>query len=254
MPKLYSVDALVIKARDYGEADKILSLYTREQGKIQAISKGVRKPASRLRGGVQLFSHSRLLLYRGRTLDTVTQAETREAFAGLRDDLARLAYASYLVELLDHAVPEREPNERLFVLTLVCLGLLLGEDPELVMRLYEIRLLALLGYRPFLAGCIVCRQPLGLGDYYLQPGQGGLVCRKCRGEGPGKGRVSPGTVQVFSRLLAADPRQIFRLKVPAAMREEMDAALGYYLEYYLERTIKAKKVLDSILKKPRKES
>jgi DNA repair protein RecO (recombination protein O) len=66
MGKLYRVDALIIRARDFGEADKILTLYTKECGKIQAIAKGVRKPTSRLRGGVQMFAHSRLLLYRGR--------------------------------------------------------------------------------------------------------------------------------------------------------------------------------------------
>ena len=115
MGKLYRVDALIIRARDFGEADKILTLYTKECGKIQAIAKGVRKPTSRLRGGVQMFAHSRLLLYRGRSLDIVSQSESVESYGSLQEDLVRLVYASYLVELLDIAVPEREPNEISFL-------------------------------------------------------------------------------------------------------------------------------------------
>jgi DNA repair protein RecO (recombination protein O) len=136
MSKIYSVEALVLRARDYGEADKILTLYTKEQGKVSAIAKGARKPKSRLRGGVQLFSHSRIVLYRGPSLDTVTLAETVQAFAPLREDLTFLSYASYLVELLDCAVPEREPHEGIFHLAINCLELFPEKDPELVARLF----------------------------------------------------------------------------------------------------------------------
>lgn len=247
MSKLYAVDALIIKSRDFGEADKILTLYTREQGKIQAIAKGVRKSVSRLRGGVQMFAHSRLLLYRGRSLDTVSQSENIEAFGGLQDDLTRLVYASYLVELLEIAVPDREPNEKIFLLTLVSLGLLLGDDPELVCRMFEIRLLYLLGYHPYLTECMMCRKPLGAGTFYLSPEAGGIMCRDCAGEIRGKSGISAGTILTMQKLLTADPRQLFRLKIAQGMREELEAALGNYLEYHLDRGVKAKTVLKSLM-------
>ncbi|HHT63397.1 MAG TPA: DNA repair protein RecO [Clostridia bacterium] len=247
MGKLYRVDALIIRARDFGEADKILTLYTKEYGKIQAIAKGVRKPTSRLRGGVQMFAHSRLLLYRGRSLDIVSQSESVESYGSLQEDLVRLVYASYLVELLDIAVPEREPNENLFLTTLLSLRLLLGDDPELVCRMFEIRLLYLLGYRPYLSGCMICRQVLGTGTFFLDSKAGGIVCAKCSG-GRVENRISSGTIFVMQKLLSMDPRQIFRLKVSPEQRIELEKALENYLEYHLDRVVKAKKVLKGLIK------
>lgn len=248
MIKLYNVEALIIRSRDYGEADKILTLYTKEYGKIQAIAKGVRKPVSRLRGGVQMFAHSRLLLYRGKTLDTVSQSENIEAFGGLQNDLNKLVYASYLMELLESAVPDREPNERLFLTTLLSLGLLLGDDPELVCRMYEIRLLYLLGYCPYLSNCMNCHQELGTGTFFLCPETGGIVCQSCAKDTVKKVRASSGTILTLEKLLTIDPRQLFRLKISKVMREELEIALGIYLEYHLERAVKAKKVLKSLIK------
>ncbi|MEL7564939.1 MAG: DNA repair protein RecO [Dehalobacterium sp.] len=248
MSKLYSVDAIIIRTRDYGEADKILTLYTKEYGKIQAIAKGVRKPVSRLRGGVQMFAHAKLLLYRGKTLDTVSQGENIEAFGGLQDDLVKLAYASYLVELLEIAVPDREPNEKLFFTTLISLGLLLGDDPELVCRMYEVRLLYLLGYYPYLKECMNCRRSLGTGVFFLSPERGGIVCPSCSGNRGKEGEVSSGTILTMQKLLTVDIRQLFRLKISKGMREELETALENYLEYYLDKAVKAKKVLKSLIK------
>lgn len=248
MSKLYSVEALIIRGRDYGEADRILTLYTKEHGKIQAIAKGVRKSLSRLRGGVQMFAHSKLLLYQGKSLDTISQSENIEAFGGIQEDLVKLAYASYLVELLEIAVPEREPNEKLFFTTLFSLGLMLGDDPEIVCRMYEVRLLYLMGYYPYLKECISCRRSLGAGVFYLSPEKGGIVCQNCSDSGKREESLSSGTILTMQKLLTVDIRQLFRLKISPIMREELDAALENYLEYHLDRTIKAKKVLKSLIR------
>ncbi|MBI3915321.1 MAG: DNA repair protein RecO, partial [Chloroflexi bacterium] len=99
--RLYRVQAIILKRTDMGEADRLLTLYTRDHGKLRAMAKGARKPASRKSGHVELFMHSELLLARGRNLDIVTQAETRHAFLPLQSDLHRLGYAYYFAELLD---------------------------------------------------------------------------------------------------------------------------------------------------------
>jgi len=248
MTRLYSVEALVIRTRDFGEADKILTLYTREQGKVQAIAKGVRKPSSRLRGGVQLFSYSRMLLYRGKTMDTVTQAETVEAFAGLRDDLSRLIYGVYLAELIENMALEREPNEPFFILALSSLGLLLGDDPELIARFFEIRLLHLLGYGPNFSECLIChRIPAGI-PLKVVPDMGGVTCRNCTGHSVGSTWISAGTALTLNRLLYTDPQKVFQLKISPVMRREMEKALEINLEYHLEKSLRAKKIVRNMLK------
>ena len=110
---IYKAESIVLRSRVYGEADRILVLYTREAGKVSAIAKGVRKTTSRLRGAVQLFNHTYLVLYTGKTLDTVSQGRQGAVFlpgAGLRTFTA----ASYCAEL-DRLTPDREPQPRVFI-------------------------------------------------------------------------------------------------------------------------------------------
>ena len=112
--RLYRVQAIVLKRTDYGEADRLLTLFTPDLGKMRAIAKGVRKPSSRKSGHVELFTHSALLLAKGRHLDIVTQADTIDAFMPLRENLERVGYAYYLAELVDRFSEEGTENRALF--------------------------------------------------------------------------------------------------------------------------------------------
>src|SRR5215468_2707066 len=97
----YTTTGLVLHRLNLGETDKILTLYTREHGKLSAVAKGARRAGSRLSGATELFTDSKFLLATGKTLDIVTQCEIRESFPALRNDLERLARATYFCELLD---------------------------------------------------------------------------------------------------------------------------------------------------------
>ncbi len=101
---VYHADAIVIRSQEYGESDRILTVFSREYGRIQVIAKGVRKPKSRQRGGTQLFTYADFLLYRGRSLDTVSQVSPKESFAHLWNDLERTMAATGIAELLDVSV------------------------------------------------------------------------------------------------------------------------------------------------------
>src|SRR5581483_4451126 len=105
---VYKATGLVLHRLNLGETDKILTLYTREHGKLSAVVKGARRPTSRLSGATELFTLSRLLLATGKSLDIVTQCEIRETFPRLRADLDLLARATYFCELLDRLTLERD--------------------------------------------------------------------------------------------------------------------------------------------------
>ena len=115
---VYKAEAIVLRQQALGEADRIVTLFTREYGKLRAAAKGIRRPASRLGGRLEPFTHARLLLARGRTLDVIAQAEIVEAFAGVRADLIRSAYAAYVAELVDRGLADRDPHQEVFTLTL----------------------------------------------------------------------------------------------------------------------------------------
>lgn len=245
---LYKTDALVIRARDYAEADKILTLFSAKYGRIQAIAKGVRKPKSRLRGGVQLFSYSDFLLHKGKSLDTVTQVEQKESFLWLLEDLERLTYATYLAELLDAAVLENEEGQEIFLLTLTCLYLLQSVDPKLVIRCFEFRLLQQLGYKPQLEDCVNCGQIANGERRYFSIDLGGVVCNQCRFQDPNCLEVNGAVIAVIGQLLKMDIRKLSRLRIPPQLGNELARLSKRFLMTKLEHRFKSLDFLDKLEK------
>ena len=148
-PRVYKTEAIVLRQRKLGEADKIVTLYTSHQGKLDAVAKGVRRTKSRLAGHLEPLTLGAYLLAEGRELDIVTQADTVEAFPALRDDLERLSRGLYCAELVERLTPERSEANPVFRLLAETLGYLnSAPEYELVARRFELRLLGELGYRP----------------------------------------------------------------------------------------------------------
>ncbi|HHW41197.1 MAG TPA: DNA repair protein RecO [Syntrophomonadaceae bacterium] len=238
---IYKAEAVVLRSRVYGEADRILSLFTKEWGKIAAIAKGVRKPTSRLRGAVQLFSHTHLVLYKGKNLDTVTQGETDEDFSFLQDDLDRLATASYCAELVERLTLENQPIPKLFRLLLAALRTLRWGDPVLVARVFEMQLLPILGYRPRLDDCVVCGRKRILGPDSQETGpswfsieKGGVICPDCVPGTHGARTVSPAALGAMAYFLRTPLDRAVRVKLTGGCNAEIASLLRSFLAYHGE--------------------
>lgn len=244
---LYRAEAIVLRVRDFGEADKVLTLLTREEGKVQAVAKGARRPRNRLAGVTQIFTHCSLLLFRGKNLDTVSQGEITESFRQLREDLDKLAYATYFCELMDEMVKERDKNDDHFVLLLAALHLL-NERPELVTvrRWFELRLLSVLGYRPHLGTCVSCGAETEGTTLRFSPGQGGLLCPKCLGGDEEVILISRGTLETVKRLMQLDPRRAGVLRYGPETEVEMDRMLKAYIAFRLEKRLKSLEFLEMV--------
>lgn len=242
----YKTEGIIIRVRDYKEADRIITVFTRDYGKVQAIAKGCRKQKSRKRGIIQLFTYGDFAFYRGRTLDTVTQCEGKESFGVLREDLDRMAYGAYLAELLDGLVPSGEPHEDVFCLTLVCLHLLTVEDPELVTRAFEIRLMSLLGYRPHLESCVACGAMLEGPKVAFSSGMGGGLCELCSHHDMDAVPCTMGTLSMLRQLSAWDLRRLKVLRPNTDVRREMGEILKAYIGYRLEKKIRSAEFLQSL--------
>ncbi len=236
---LYKTDALVVRARNYGEADKILTLFSREFGRIQAIAKGVRKPKSKLRGGVQLFSHSSFLLHKGKSLDTVSQVEQKESFLWLLEDLERLTHAAYMAELLDAALWENEEGQEMFLLTLTCFYLMQSLEPRLVTRCFEFRLMQLLGYKPQIEACVVCSAPVNGEKRQFSSDLGGVLCSRCGYQDHQSIEVSGGALAVINQLLKMDLRKLDRLKIPPQLGREIERLSRQFLMAKLEKRFRS---------------
>ncbi len=144
----YKTEGVILRRSNFGEADRILTIYTKHYGKIRAIAKGVRKITSRKGGNVELFNHCVLFLAKGKNLDIVTEAQVVNSFSRLGDDLEKTAAAFYLVELVDQLTPDGQVNRQVFDLLVGALNELLVTSYKLpvTIRKFEIKLLKLLGF------------------------------------------------------------------------------------------------------------
>lgn len=246
---LYNVEALVIRVRDLGEADKILVLLTREEGKVEAVARGARRPRSRFAAASQLFTQIQAGLFHGRSLDTLSQVEIMESFRHMREDLLRMAYGTYVCEVMDEMVKEKQRQESAYLLLLTTLHLLNNPelDPEPIRRAYELKLLSLLGFRPSLEQCVVCGgDPGAAPQVRFAPALGGVICPTCPSEGEVVHRITRGTLETMKRLLAGDIRRAHMIRITGETGAELDRVLGDYIVARIERPIKSKKFLDSL--------
>jgi DNA repair protein RecO (recombination protein O) len=232
------VEAVILRHQDWGEADRILTLYSRELGKVRALAKGVRKMHSRKAGHLEPFTRSSLLLAQGRDLLLITQAEASELYLPMREDLMRIGYASYIVELLDRFCYEEGENSGLFRLLVDTLSRLSEEvEPAFAVHYYEIRLLDLVGFRPHLFHCAACGEAIQPEDQYFSAEQGGVLCPSC---GRGTSGVRPISIQalhLLRHMQRSDYATAQRLALSAEVDREVENIIQHYITYLLERSL-----------------
>lgn len=244
---LYRIEAVVLNHRYFGEADKIVTLYSRERGKLRAVARGSRRPRNRLLAGTQPYSHTEFLIFSGKGLDQISQCELKESFYPLREGLEEMAAAAYVTELYDLLIEEREGHGELFYLLLCILHLLVGtKDIELVLRFFELRLLSLLGYQPQLHQCVSCAGQLERGQLKFSPRLGGTLCARCWKQDEQARAICAGTVEMLKQFLLITPQRLRVLRAGPKVRREMESALGAYLEFRLPRKPKSQRFLSWI--------
>jgi DNA repair protein RecO (recombination protein O) len=235
----FRLEAVVLRHADWGEADRLLTLYTREHGKVRAIAKGARKVKSRKAGHLEPFTRVTLQLARGRDLLIVTQAETIDAYQPLREDLIKTGYASYLVELLDRFTYEEESeNYNIFRLLTASLSRVANEpDLWLAIRYYEVHLLDHLGFRPQLFECANCREEIQAVDQFFSAAQGGVLCPRCGVALPGVWEVSVEALKYLRHFQRSSYAEAQRARPSPQVRNEVEALMQRYLTYLLEREL-----------------
>ncbi|CAN5235664.1 DNA repair protein RecO [soil metagenome] len=251
--RTYRAEAIVLKTLDFGETDRIVTLLTRHFGKIRVVAKGIRRTTSRLGGHAEPLAHATFHLARGRELDVLTGAETREPYRAMRDDLVRIAAGWYVAELADRFSVDRAPAAPLFDLVETALRHLeAGHVPALVCRWFDLHLRDRSGFRPELGRCVQCRGALAEVTNVWSPLAGGVICAGCVDDPRRAG--SPVTVRALKSLrylLASDFASAARLRIDAQLALELDRALRGFLHAVLDRDVQSARLLDQIAQLPR---
>lgn len=249
---VYKTNALVLRRIPLGETDKIVTLFTREYGKFNAVAKGARKTTSRLSGATEPLTLLRALLAEGMNLDIVTQCEVRESFPVLRRDLGLILRATYACELLDKLTVERDAAPEAFDLLLSTLYVLQRAlDPDAALHAFELQLMAQVGYEPRLDACVRCGRNLAGADdrderTFFSPERGGLLCRACADATNDALAIGRDTAAMMARLLAEhDARALAKIELAPVVRDELARVLRAHLRYRMERAIQSTALLDA---------
>jgi DNA repair protein RecO (recombination protein O) len=245
--RTYSTEAIILRRRNYGEADRILTLFTPHLGKIRARAVGVRKPRSRKAGHLELFCRSNLFLARGRELDIITQAETIEPFAVLRDDLNRSASASYIAELLDRFAAEGIENREAYLcLSSALHALCEADEPKRVLLQYALLLVGTMGFRPELFTCVIGRETIRAEDQYFSPLLGGVICPQCKERARGHFAVTMPVLRLLRHFAKSTFPSTSVLSIRPETLEEADRVLQRYIHHLLEHPLRSRAFLQKV--------
>lgn len=229
---LFRDHGVVLRTIRLGEADRIVTLVTRDHGKVRAVAKGVRRTTSKFGGRLEPLSHVAALFWHGRELDIVTQADVVDTFGHVRGDLGRLSKAYTLLEVADSVAQERHPNHRLYDMLVGALGVLDEADAPLLVPAFMLKLLAAEGAAPELQVCVSCGDPAPLVAF--DPSEGGALCRSCR-----RGRPLPPEVLALLRTILGGGLRAALAEPASPTTHEVGELAAECIEAHLDRRLRS---------------
>lgn len=240
-------EGIVLRATDYGESNKILTVFTRNAGKISMMARGAKKSKSRFTAVSQLFSHGYFLYHGGSGMATLQQGDLIRSFRGIREDLLKTAYAVYLVEFLDKMTGEEDVSPYLYDTLLTALDWIeQNKDVEMVARLFELKLLQIHGYRPRFEGCVHC----GKNDppFFVSIMEGGFVCQSCASYryDPGFIAVGPGVVKILRLFQDIHMNQVGNIQVKQETKDQLKKVMFAFIDEHTHVKLKSRRFLEQL--------
>ncbi|NTV29107.1 MAG: DNA repair protein RecO [Candidatus Omnitrophica bacterium] len=245
---IISTEAIVLRSIDHRETSKIAFFFTRKNGKVTGVLKGIRKDPRKFGSGLEKFSVNDIVYYEYRNSDIhlVSACDMKEFFGGIRQESRRITAADYGAELVNRIMPAEEPNPGVFTLLLDYLRALdrerSGHDIDRLVHMFQIKFLALSGFRPHIDSCVICGK--GIGDrarFSLR--RGGLVCGPCQGRDTALLPVSKGAIATLLYVEKEPWSGCLKLRMPPSIRMEMRRILNSFLLFHLEKNIRSAKYL-----------
>jgi DNA repair protein RecO (recombination protein O) len=248
--RIYKTEAIVLRSRDLGEADRVLTILTPRFGKLRVIAKGIRRPRSRLGGGLEPFSDVQLVVAVGRTFDVVTSVSLEDAHLPLRGDLHSTAAAWYVADLADRFCEERADAHAPFRLLAQALSGLDAPSEavsrEVVARWFELQLLDAGGFRPQLARCLECGAQIEPEGNVYSPVAGGVLCPSCSHAALAGRPISSDALKVLRHLQRSELAAVLRLSLVPPLAREVERLMHATISAVLERELRTRDFLDEV--------
>lgn len=242
---LEKVEGIVIRTRDYGETHKIVTIFSREKGKIGVMARGAKKPKSRTASVTQPFIHGMYLIQIGSGLGSMSQGEMISSLRGIREDIVKTAYASYVAELTDKLIEEKQPDPFLYEQFLQTLQWISeGKDPNILTMMYELKLFQKAGFAPVVDQCVHCGSTEG--PFSFSMAEGGLLCFRSKHRDPeayGLPDPLPKLLRVF---LHMDVKRLGEISMKEQNKKLLRQIIDEYYDRYGGYFIKSKKFLNQL--------
>ncbi|HSX57888.1 MAG TPA: DNA repair protein RecO [Candidatus Saccharimonadales bacterium] len=248
----FSTEGLVIKRKNFGEADSLVTIFTKNQGKITSIAKGVRKITSRRAPSLELFNQIKFFLYGNGKLPVLTEAASLQSFPNLKKDLDKLSLAYLILELLDQFLAEGQESQKLYLLLVEVLEEINEtedlEKAKLLSSCFQIKLLREVGYLPELYQCVRCGEKLSEEKNFLAPNLGGLVDENCGKALVVNRPIEKDVIKVIRFLNKETVDDVTKLNLMRFDVAEISQILNYYTVFYLEKDLGAEKFANAVEK------
>lgn len=242
---MQKVEGIVIRTTDYGESNKIVTLYTREFGKIGVMARGAKKPKSRLTAVSQLFIYGTFLFQKSTGLGTLQQAEIIDSFKEVRHDLFLAAYAAYIVEMADKLTDEREPNPSLFDLLAKTLHYIdEGMDRDVLLYIFEMKMLAVAGIRPQLDQCASCGRADEPAAFSVK--EAGFLCERCLYRDPHAYRLTTQVARLLRLFFYIELDRLGQISLKQETKQQIKTIISSYYDEYSGLKLKSKRFLEQL--------
>jgi len=246
---LYKANAIVLRNWDLGESDRIISLYTMEFGKIRGVAHGVRRLTTKFGSSTLPFTCIKVSFYGNDSheLKTISQTEIVKSCQGIRENLEKILYGSFLIELIEHLIIGTHRDERIFRFILKYLTWLEHETTEIILYSFCFKLLCMLGFRPMLSNCAICHQVVDNYKIWFSWDEGGIICPVCLKERQGVMSVPKEVIELTKRLISERVETLRTYPVSAQLMDEMKGFTLYFLKYYLTFPIKSMGFIEKMM-------
>jgi DNA repair protein RecO (recombination protein O) len=250
---VFKTQAIVIRSLSYGESDRIITFFTEDFGKLKGIAKGARRSKKRFQNALNLFTHVRLLFFdrEGMGLVRAEGCDVLNAFPKIREDLKKIVYGNYFLELVNEMAGEREAHSEAFDLLLSFLSTLEGAEPkEEQLRMFEVRMLSVFGYQPNMKKCDLCKRSweelTEAPRAFFSLEKGSLICEPCSRFQRDLIPLSLGTARLIEKISETELSKTGRLRFTPQALSESRELLPRFISYQLGKELRSLKALGMI--------
>lgn len=242
---LRQIEGIVLKSQDYGETHKIITIFTKDIGKITAIARGANKPKSKLSAVSQVFIKGEFLVYLTKGLGTVQQGQTINSHRYIREDIIKTAYAAYMLELTDKLMDEKTPDLFIYDQLQQTLAWMNEEEAFMIpLLMYEMKLFAKGGFAPVVDSCVNCGRINELTSFSIQ--EGGVLCQECYSIDSRAVQLPPNLIKILSIFLHVGLERVGNISIKKQNEQLLRAIFSEYYDVYGGFYLKSRKFLQQI--------